>query len=519
VLTSLSYTKGATTLFSLSYSGVYPERSRRGSAGSNDGLIAGITDNVDNGRSASYSGVYPERIRRDALGRLSAASTAGSTNYPAWGLSWTYDRYGNRTAQSIASGCSGITCPTNSVTVSTTTNQITDSGYGYDSSGNMTSDGYNTLTYDAASRTISASNGSSSGAYVYDGNGLRVKKCVPNCSSPTTTTVYVFSGSKVIAEYENGAAAGSPTREYVYSGGLLATIDSSGTKYHHSDHLSARLTTDSSGNKAGEQSHFPFGESWYSANSTTKIQFTTYERDNESGNDYAMARYNVSRLGRFSMPDLLGGTIGDPQSLNHYPYTADDPINHFDPFGICIDCIFPGQIVQFPIIREGTIVYARPSPAQGYAGGSGGGGADDMYGLGDPGGKRGGDDNGLAAAAASGNGSGGGVSRDKTSSSSSTDANAIALGRALNKFGIQAFDNPCTYVAWVVAAGGIGFFGAAVAGAEGATIAVDAVYNSWPDVVAWLFKQSLSKPAVPSLLHFLPKVKDSAIKGCNALQP
>jgi hypothetical protein len=61
----------------------------------------------------------------------------------------------------------------------------------------------------------------------YDGNGLRIKKV-----SASTATVYVFSGSKVIAEYVNGAAPSSPTREYLYSRGtLLAKIESGATNY------------------------------------------------------------------------------------------------------------------------------------------------------------------------------------------------------------------------------------------------------------------------------------------------
>jgi len=99
--------------------------------------------------------------------------------------------------------------------------------------------------------------------------------------SSTSSTVYIFSGSKVIAEYDNGAMAGSPSREYIYAGGaLLAKIDSSGTKYYHQDHLSNRLITDSGGNTFAQIGHFPFGESWYNA-SSDKLIFTTYERDSE----------------------------------------------------------------------------------------------------------------------------------------------------------------------------------------------------------------------------------------------
>jgi hypothetical protein len=76
--------------------------------------------------------------------------------------------------------------------------------------------------------------------YTYDGNGLRVVKSV----SGGTTTVSIFSGNSVIAEYDNGAAPGSPSREYVYGGsGLLAMISGGATTYYHQDHESVRLTT------------------------------------------------------------------------------------------------------------------------------------------------------------------------------------------------------------------------------------------------------------------------------------
>jgi RHS repeat-associated protein len=162
-----------------------------------------------------------------------------------------------------------------------------------------------------------------------------VKKCIPNCSSATTITRYIFSGSQVIAEYDNGAAASAPSREYLYAGGLrVATLVSTTPTYHLRDHLSVRVNTDSSGNIIGEQGHFPFGDAWYMNSTTTKWIFTTYERDPETGNDYAMARYYANRLGRFSSIDPLSGSLGSPQSLNHYSYALNDPINLADPTGM-----------------------------------------------------------------------------------------------------------------------------------------------------------------------------------------
>jgi RHS repeat-associated protein len=309
-LTSATYTKSGQTLFGVTYG--YAQ-----SAG-NNGQIASVTDSVDSGRNASYT--------YDALGRLSTVGTTGSTNYPAWGLSFTYDRYGNRTNQTVTAG----TGPANSVSVSSTTNRITTSGYGYDASGNMTNDGSNTLTYDAENRMLSSAGSLGSATYSYDGTGLRVVK-----TSSAATTIYIFDGSNVVAEYSSGSSVSSPAMEYVYMDGqLLTKIESGATNYYHADRLSTRLVTDSSGNTAAQQGHFPFGEAWYMNGSATKWQFTSYERDPESSNDYARFRYRINRVGRFSTGDPVRSLrTAEPQNFNRYSYVANDPINRKDPLG------------------------------------------------------------------------------------------------------------------------------------------------------------------------------------------
>src|SRR5258705_9453992 len=101
---------------------------------------------------------------------------------------------------------------------------------------------------------------------------------------------------------------------------MIAKVESGSITYYQTDHLSARLLTDSNGNIAGQRGHFPFGETWYQSGSTTKFQFTGYERDAETGNDLATARYAVNRLGRFASADPIAGSVADPQSLNRYAY-------------------------------------------------------------------------------------------------------------------------------------------------------------------------------------------------------
>ena len=319
-LTGLSYAKGNQTLFGLNY--YYKLDSTNCPTGqtSNNGQIQCITDSVDTGRNVSYT--------YDPTERLASAVTKGSTTSPQWGLSWTYDRYGNRTAQTPTAG----SAPMNSLSFANPGGAQTNhaDNYSYDASGNMTNDGENSLVYDAENRVTSSSGSPGSGAYSYDGNGLRVKKV----AGGTTTTVYIFSGTKVIAEYVNGVAPSSPSTEYVYAGGsMLAKIQSGAITYYHPDYLSNRLVTNSTGGVAEQLGTYPFGEPSYNT-TNEKWLFTTYERDAESGNDYALARTYINRFGRFSSSDQMSGSIADPQSLNHYGYVENDPINAADPSGM-----------------------------------------------------------------------------------------------------------------------------------------------------------------------------------------
>jgi RHS repeat-associated protein len=68
-----------------------------------------------------------------------------------------------------------------------------------------------------------------------------------------------------------------------------------------------------------------------------KEWFTGQERDSETNNDNFVARYFGSSLGRFLSPDPSGIFLGnplDPQQLNLYAYTRNNPINLTDPTGL-----------------------------------------------------------------------------------------------------------------------------------------------------------------------------------------
>jgi RHS repeat-associated protein len=66
--------------------------------------------------------------------------------------------------------------------------------------------------------------------------------------------------------------------------------------------------------------------------------FTLYERDDETGLDYAQARYYANCQGRFTTPDplLSSGDVASPQSWNRYAYAFNSPLVNTDPFGLYV---------------------------------------------------------------------------------------------------------------------------------------------------------------------------------------
>jgi RHS repeat-associated protein len=77
----------------------------------------------------------------------------------------------------------------------------------------------------------------------------------------------------------------------------------------------------------------PFGEELVATGTTDKHRFTSYERDSETGTDYAVNRTNSPSIGRFFQVDKVAGD-GSPQRLNRYAYTRNDPINKIDRLGL-----------------------------------------------------------------------------------------------------------------------------------------------------------------------------------------
>ncbi len=182
------------------------------------------------------------------------------------------------------------------------------------------------------------------GEYFYDGDGKRVKKYVPGTGE---TTIFVYdAGGKLVAEYST----------------IVASTNDAKVAYLTSDHLgSPRVNTDRDGNVTARHDYHPFGEEIATSQRTSGLgyvldtlrkQFTGYERDGETGLDFAQARMYGGGHGRFSTPDpynvilekergedeneraeILIGFISNPQRWNMYVYVVNNPLSFTDPDG------------------------------------------------------------------------------------------------------------------------------------------------------------------------------------------
>jgi RHS repeat-associated protein len=133
-------------------------------------------------------------------------------------------------------------------------------------------------------------------------------------------------------------------------GGKTAGGTGAGVRWLVGDQLGTpRMVIDQTGSLAGVKRHdyLPFGEAvaadmnWRTtgrgyATDTVRQQFTGYERDSETGLDYAQARYFATGQGRFTGVDplLASARAGSPQSWNRYAYVINNPLRLIDPSGM-----------------------------------------------------------------------------------------------------------------------------------------------------------------------------------------
>jgi RHS repeat-associated protein len=125
---------------------------------------------------------------------------------------------------------------------------------------------------------------------------------------------------------------------YVYAGSQLLAIQQNWQlNWVFEDTVTkSKRVTDVCGNVVSTVELDPWGaDTNRSTNSAFQPQsFTSYTRDLNGDQDAMARRYSVT--GRFTQPDPYSGSydLSDPQSLNRYIYTKNDPVNRRDPSGL-----------------------------------------------------------------------------------------------------------------------------------------------------------------------------------------
>ncbi|HKX27767.1 MAG TPA: DUF4329 domain-containing protein, partial [Blastocatellia bacterium] len=339
--------RGTEPLLDLKYN--YTRDNDSNNNGAKTGQLVTLTDLRNQARNRAFD--------YDKLGRLKAVKGGASLTSPEWSQSYAYDRYGNRTTVTRTGSPNIPLDGLANLSYSATSNRITTAGFEYDPAGNQTKavvDANGTMhryRYDSAGRLAQVINASGQVLATY-GYGANNQRLLSNEGG--FITYFGWDGDLCISEYSAAGTGGLQWRtNYIYLGDrLLASESASGTLFHHPGRLGTMLVTDASnGEIVTDQLTLPFGtmqpfsgtlggnNSWQhpSKNNPVKRRFTSYDRSDVTGLDYAVNRSYSVLQGRFTQVDPIeidASSLSNPQTLNLYAYCGNDPINNIDPDGL-----------------------------------------------------------------------------------------------------------------------------------------------------------------------------------------
>ena len=336
--------------------GVWPSAPGNYMSGSFGGASLNTTNNNRGRISAFTSGSYSP-FTKGSLGPVSASgSNAGRASFASGALNTTTGTRGSITAFTngvavlpFTKGPGGAYLPnppqgwayttynySNSAHKHAVTGLSSGETYSYDANGNMTQRVEGGLTYtqnfNAENQLTSVTVSGQTTSFYYDPDGNLLGKVKPDGSG----TLYLGGLYEV-----DLTSVGVTTKKTSYYPGGAMRVDIVGgpnTLYYSlRDHLgSASTLLDASGNLVtnGEQRYYPFGESRLtSADLKTDHLFTGQLSVGLGGIYHYGARMYSPRLGRFLSADTIVPEPSDPQALNRFSYTYNNPVKYIDPSG------------------------------------------------------------------------------------------------------------------------------------------------------------------------------------------
>ncbi|HEV2499939.1 MAG TPA: RHS repeat-associated core domain-containing protein [Terriglobia bacterium] len=266
----------------------------------------------------------------DALYRLTQPRASGNSKYF---LDFNYDRYGNMTC--TINGQTNGPCPEYSF--SSANNRITNTGYTYDAAGDLTSDLTTVPTsayqWDAEGHlTTITQGGSAYSTSAYNANGQMVETVYPVFGNDRTETLLDPFGREL--GYYDGKMNAWFDRDFWVAGRMFAQSYPSETYFlHHNVPGSDVQLTGHSGTPTLDILYYPWGGENTHIGYESDSHFAGFEQTGGNLNPTPTRRY-ANPMGRWLTPDLLGGGITNPQSLNRYAYALNNPTTLTDPSGL-----------------------------------------------------------------------------------------------------------------------------------------------------------------------------------------
>jgi len=203
--------------------------------------------------------------------------------------------------------------------------------YSYDENGNLSSKisidtgDERSFFWDSETRlTRVENNGAFLAGFASDYEGRKVKK-----------TFNDGSETKYVGDLYECTASGCT--KYIFAGvERIAQVSANTVEYVHGDHLgSASLITAENGTLLQQITYYPYGQTRSDSNPLMGVthRFTDQEFDLDLGlYDYG-ARFYDPDLMRFISADPIELPLGNPQILNRYSYTLNNPLKYIDPSG------------------------------------------------------------------------------------------------------------------------------------------------------------------------------------------
>ncbi|MFJ3692136.1 restriction endonuclease fold toxin [[Kitasatospora] papulosa] len=329
--------------------------------------------NVTSVSDVSRAGTDNQCFTYDYLRRLTESWTEGDTSCqaapsadvtggvaPYW-HSYTYDLTGNRKSETVhdltGKGAGDVrrdyTYPAAGTVQPHAVQQITESGpagtvttgFDYDDTGNTTGRAVasenQTLEWDPEghlTRVVQPVEGKPDEVttYLYDTNGNRLIARGPN-----ETTLYIGNAELVLPK---GATTPKATRYIPLGGGSQAVqTDDGKVTITVADHLgTGQLAIAAADLSLSQRRTLPFGGNRGDATGTwpgSKGYIGGLD-DTGTGLTHLGAREYDATIGRFISVDPLMD-LADPQHLNGYAYSENNPATFADPTGLRADCISP----------------------------------------------------------------------------------------------------------------------------------------------------------------------------------